>query len=611
MRYRLILPSWAAELDTTKRKVLEGDFSIDKIHQFNDDSYNVYYFPNYAKNPPVSGSVSGADIDCFEYVFVDCDLKHEQYPDKDSFLECVGASGIEPSKVVDSGHGVHVYWRVSDLDAYGYLRLQRRLTRNYKTDEAVGQLLQLLRVPGTLNTKIQDNQVPCVLLYESDKVYTSEELDKLLPPISIEDEAYCVQHYDKTYNINQKALSIDDTIPPKFGKLLRESQEAKDIWAGLGGDRSKNDYRLGHLMLAAGFSKEESMSVLVNSAKALQRAPVHRYTYAENIVNKIWTYEEDPVKGKLELSESVADILQRSDDETLKGTRFPCQPYFDGTEHGFRLGQVMGLVAGVGVGKTAIALNIFKGFVQKNPDYVHMFISLEQPGREIALRWKKMCANNHNLHKKVHVLSNYNADGSYRNLSLSDIQEYILAFQKDHKVKVGCVCIDHIGILKQQDKSGEYQGLRDICSQLKSFAIATETMFIIQSQTNRDKAGIGDIELHKDAAYGTQSFESYLDFLVVCWQPLKRCYDNEACPKVTAYKYAKIRHKSKTDTLIEDQCYRLYFDQDTETLSPMTQDQETSFDYFAKQALNKRKLDRKTDLVTYTSIKWTNTDETT
>lgn len=605
MIYRLIAPNWAA--NQVHSKVLEGEFSDVQIKAFNTKGYNIYFLPNYPKDYDSSRTVAGSDIDTFTRVFVDCDLKDGVYKTKESFLVAIASSDLLPSQVVDSGNGIHVYWDVVDLDANSYLRFQRRLMRLFKTDEAVGQLFQLMRVPGTLNTKVQDKPLLCETIYESPEVYTSEQLDFLLPQITLEDEAYCVQHYNKTYNINQEHLTIDLTLPPKFGQLLLDNKEAKALWAEDTDDRSKSDYRLGHVMFANGFTKSEAMSVLVNSAKAITRAPVHRHSYAENIVKAIWTFGLEPKKSSL--SESVLDILQRSDEESLKGTRFPCQPYFDGTHHGFRLGQVMGLVAGVGVGKTAIALNIFKGFVQKNPDYVHMFVSLEQPGREIALRWKKMCKDNHNLHTKVHVLSNYNDDGTYRNLSLNDIQDYILMFEKDNSLKVGCVCIDHIGILKQQDKAGEYQGLRDICSQLKSFAIATETMFIIQSQTNRDKAGIGDLELHKDAAYGTQSFESYLDYLMVCWQPLKRCYDNEACPKVTAYKFAKIRNKSKNDTIIEDQCYRLHFDQDTETLSPMTQDQEISFDYFAKQALNKRKMDRKTDLVSYTSMKWDNNEK--
>lgn len=601
---RLIAPQWLLETNPHLPRVMEGLYSAAQIKQYNSTGYNIYYLPNGPSNYE-GGIVDGSMIDTFTRVFVDCDLKDGVYASKDEFLEALGTAGIEPTQVIDSGNGVHAYWRVSNLDARSYLRFQRRLMRLLNTDEAVGQLFQLMRLPGTFNTKIKGTQLPCEVLFESDTQYTADELNRLLPNITPEDEAYCVQHYERTHDINQ-SVDVDDTLPPKFGKLLKDSQEVKDLWIGASDDRSKSDYRLGHLMFGNDFTKDEAMSVLVNTPKALQRAPKHRRSYAENIVDKIWTYEAAPDKEATGLSESVMDILSRGDDESLKGQRFPAQPFFDGTEHGFRLTQVIGLAAGVGVGKTAIGLNLFKGFVERNPDYVHMFVSLEQPAREIAARWKKMCGTNTSLHSKVHVLSNYNADGSYRNLSLEEIRDYILKFQADSGLKVGCVCLDHIGVLRQETKAGEYQGLREICSQLKSFAISTSTLFVIQTQTSRDKAGIGDLELHKDAAYGTQSFESYLDFLLVAWQPLKRCYDNPACPRVTAYKFAKVRFKSKTDRIIEDQCYRLLFDQDSETLREMTQDEETSFDYFAKQALNLRKKDRKTDLVSYNSLEANN-----
>lgn len=599
----MIAPDWLVKQGA--QRVLEGKFSDDQIVNFNCEGYNIYYLPNTPVDYQEGTSVEGSHISNFNYVFVDFDLKSLTHGSKEAFLEKIyeKAEDLTPAKIVDSGNGIHVYWKVSDLDAKSYLRLSRRLIRLFNTDEAVGKIFQLMRLPGTLNTKIEDNLIQCELLAETDAIYTCEELNKLLPPITPEDERFCEQHYDKTYNLNKININIDDTLPPKFGKLIRDNGEAKAIWSGNTTDRSKDDYRLGHLMLAADFTKEEAVSVLVNSAKAMSRAPVHRVNYATNIVDKIWTYEEAPKDSKPSLSSSVEDILKAPID-TLKGTRFRCYNFFDGTDHGFRLSQVIGLCAGVGVGKTAIGLNMFRGFVEQNPNMVHIFAALEQPGREIADRWRKMCGDNTSLHSKVHILSNYNDDGSYRNLSLTEIQEYIIQFQKDTGFKVGCVCIDHIGVLKQESKSGEYQGLRDLCAQLKSFAVATDTLLIIQSQTNRDKAGIGDLELHKDAAFGSQSFESYVDYLMVAWQPLKRCYDNPECPRVTAYKFAKIRFKSKKDTIIEDQCYRLFFEQDTETLRPITQEEEISFDFFANQALVLRKKDRKTDLVTYKSVKW-------
>lgn len=605
---RLIAPDWALKENPKMRKVLEGMFTDEQILAHNISGYNVYYLPNYPKEYKANAPVDGTHIDTWEYVFVDCDLKDQDYDSKDQFLEALCISGISPSKIIDSGNGIHAYWRVSDLDAKSYLRFQRRLMRLFVTDPAVGTLFQLMRLPDTINTKNSENPILCHILDESSAQYTCEELDKLLPPISIEDEAHCNQHYDKTYNLNQNdltiGLTISDKMPPKWGALVRNNTEVKELWSNVTDDRSKADYRLGHLMFANGFTKQEAMDVLGNSAKALQRAPVHRKSYAENIIDKIWTFEEasPEEKDKLDLSLSVREILAKSG-TTLKGTPFRCHEVIDNTIHGFRLGQVIGLVAGSGVGKTAFAMNMFRWFTQKNPDYHHFFIPLEQPANEIADRWNTMCGTDTSAHDKVHVISNYDEDGNFRHLSFDEIKNYIQLFQERTGNKVGCVVIDHIGALKKKGKDGENQDIMDICHAMKAFAVQTNTLLVMQSQSSREKAGIGDLELNKDAAYGTVYFESYCDYLITLWQPLKRCHKEQSCPTVTAFKFCKIRHKkARKDVIQEDVCYWLYFDSETELMRDMTESEKVSFNYFLAQATNKRKADRKTDLVEYQSV---------
>lgn len=603
MIYRLISPKWL------KFPVLEGEFTDEQITEYNSQGYNIYYLPNYPSEYIKGITVDGSIVDIFEYCFVDFDLKSGVYPSKEAFVSSVFEANIPASRIVDSGNGLHVYWRVNNLDAMSYLRFQRRLMRVFKTDEAVGQLFQLMRVPGTINTKIEGAPVECIQLYADDVQYTAEELDKLLPPITLEDEAYCKQHYDKTYSINQDQTTIDETLPPKFGKFLRDNAEAKECWAGNTKDRSKSDYRLGHLMFATGFTKAEALSVLINSAKALQRAPVHRRAYATNIVDKIWTFELAENKDDLNLSSSVREILQRSGD-TLKGTPFRCHPRIDNTKHGFRLGQVIGLVAGSGVGKTAFALNLFRWFAERNPDYHHFFIPLEQPANEIADRWKTMSGDDTSLHDKVHVISNYDEQGNFRHLSFDEIRDYIKKFQEKTGNKIGCVVIDHIGALKKKGKDGENQDLMDICHSMKAFAVQTNTLLVMQSQSSREKAGAGDLELSKDAAYGTVYFEAYCDYLITLWQPVKRCHSEASCPTVTAFKFCKIRHKKqKQDIIQEDVPYFIAFDSETERMEDMTQDQITSFNYFLPKATNKRKADRKTELLTYTSVLYKESDE--
>lgn len=595
MIYRLIAPKWLADEGATR--VIEGEYSQEQLYVYNAQGYNIYFLPNYPSHYDDTKKVDGSQVDTFNFVFVDFDLKSGTYSSKDSFLEKLAENKhLDPTYVVDSGNGIHAYWAVSDLDAISYLKLQRRLIREFNTDEAVGQIFQLMRVPGTLNTKIKNDTKDCQYLHESDTQYTCEQLDRELPPLTIEDEEYCIRHYNKTYNPTQ-ASTVSDKIPQKFSTLLRDNKEVKEIWAGGIDDRSKGDYRLGHIMFASGFSKDEAMSVLVNAGKALSRAPQHRVSYAENIVDKIWTFE---IEKTTTLSNSVKDILLRGE-ETLAGTRFPCHTLLDDTVAGFRLGHVIGLVAGAGVGKTSMALNMFKWFTERNPEYEHFFVALEQTDNEIAVRWRTICQGEDRLHDKVHVLSNYGPNGEFRHLSLDDIREYLLDFQKRTGRKIGTCVIDHIGVLKKQSKNGENQALMDICHQLKSFAVETNTLVIIQSQAPREKAGSGDLELSKDAAYGSVFFESYVDWLLTIWQPLKRAYAQGA-PTVMAFKYCKIRHKKQGDDKIqEDVCYQLFFDPKTETLREMTQDEEESAKFYQNQCINIRKKDRKTELVPYQS----------
>jgi len=586
--YRLIAPKWL------NKPVLEGEFTDEEISRFNSEGYNVYYLPNYPSSYQRGVSITGADIDAFSWVFVDYDIKSGTNGGKDDFLAIIADGNIAPTKIIDSGNGIHVYWKIANLDPMSYLRFQRRLIRLFNTDEAVGQLFQLMRKEGTWNTKVQGSYAKCVQLYEKDVQYTAEEFDKLLPPITLADESYCQQHFDKTHGL-VFTENIDDTIPPKFGKLLRDNSEAKALWSEPSDDRSKADYRLGHLMLANGFTKEEAASVLVNSAKALQRAPIHRNSYASNIVDKIWTYETGGI-----VDDTVEAILKRSNDSP-KGIRFPCNKLLDDTIHGFRLGQVIGIIGGTGVGKTTLTLNTFLWFAQANPDYHHFFFSLEQPAEEIAARINTICQGNTALFKKIHVVSNYSEDGSFLNFSMDSVEEYLIGYTTKTGHKVGTTVIDHIGVLSKSDKNGEMEGLIGVCKKMKAVAQRINCMIIMLSQAPRDKAGIGDLELNKDAAFGTVFFESYVDYCICLWQPLKRVY-NEGAPTIMAFKFAKIRHKKQgLDRIQEDVCYQLFFDPQTERLREMTHDEEVAAKFFLNKATNARKLDRKTDIIKYES----------
>lgn len=599
MVFMLIPAPWLKERDPALHSI-QKDCELSEALDYNFKGFNVYHYPNHPKEI-TSGFVQAEDVNVFNWVFVDCDLKDGVWPTKEKFIEELSQWELKPTKIIDSGNGIHAYWFVTDLDAKSFLSLSRRLCRKFNTDQAVTQLKQLMRVPTTLNVKDEHNPKPCETLVDNELAYTCEQLSKALPPITQADAEFCTRHYDSAYKVETKVTKISDKLPHRFQKLLNSSKEVKQIYRAISNDRSGDDFRLGHILLADGFNKTEAMSVLVNCAKARERAPHHRIAYAQDIIDKIGLFEE--AKDDEYLSKSVTDILKQG--PAIKGVRFPCWNVFDGTHHGFRRTHVMGLVGGAGSGKTTLALNYFYWFTKLNPNFIHVFVSLEQPAEEIAIRWQRLCGKNEALHDKVHVMSNYTSDNSHRNLSMDEIEAYVLELKERLGCEVGCLVIDHIGALRMQGKEGEFQGIIELCHQMKALAKRTNTFLIMQSQTSREKAGIGDLELDKDAAYGTSMFEWYVDWLVTTWQPLKRVLAKNTKMAVTAFKMPKIRHKNiLKDHIKEDEVYALKFDPETERLRELTQQEEKDYHFLNKQATALRNKDRKREPTQITTITW-------
>ena len=608
--YRLILADWAKETREDHNSLPDtrtGLFTDEELVQYNVQGYNCYYFLNTPNEWDGTSDIHGSDINVFNYVCVDMDLKEGKHASKEDFLNVVAEMEIVPSTIVDSGNGIHVYWRVTDLDALSYLRLQRRLIAHLNTDRAVSKIYQLMRVPGTINVKKLDDPKPCEVLFSSENEYTCEELDKILPTITKEDEEYCQNHFTMTYHGTIGGTKIDDIeIPLKFQTLMRENPEARRLFLGPVKDRSAANFRLGHLLYAAKFTKDEARAVLLNTDKAITRTGQHRWNYANGIVEKIWGFEqcETPKETIVPMAESMLSILSKSPEDVGYETRLYGHPMFDATKHGFRLGEVIGLIGGSGAGKTALSLNFFKWFVERNPDYIHVFVTLEMPKIQIAERWSKLAEDNRVLHEKVHVLSQHDENGVCRELTLDAIKTDILNLEKTTGKKVGCIVIDHIGCLDKEPGRTDIERLMNVCRSMKSFALETKTFLIMQSQSSRAKAGWGDIEIDMDAAFGTTKFENYCDYVMTTWQPLRRV-QHDAKTYVTAFKYCKIRElNAEADKIKLNQVYGMIFDKESESLRKIAKDELPAISYWSKQADQERKKDKKAEASEVKEMDW-------
>ena len=156
--------------------------------------------------------------------------------------EMLGEAGVEPTMVVHSGGGYHLYWLFKEfwefeskgerLDAANLVArwnytLQAWAERRGKEIDATFDLSRVLRVAGTYNYKRDPVQV-ALLKFHPERRYTPDDFEPFIP----EDIEIEVTQNDVIY---AKNLSLNPNANPpfdKFNALMENSKDFKDTWAG-------------------------------------------------------------------------------------------------------------------------------------------------------------------------------------------------------------------------------------------------------------------------------------------------------------------------------------------------------------------------------------------
>lgn len=580
MRYRLVAADWLRPNLSKYEYILEGTFSDDFLEQKNRQGYNVYSFPNYPSGEGIKYA-KGRDIDIFEYVFLDMDLKDKIYSSKENFLEVLAEFSLEhdlmPSMTVDSGHGIHVYWQISDLTRESYGILQFQLIQKFKTDDSVWTVLQILRTPGFLNVKNKDNFKPVVFIdsFSSDKIYTTDQLSAVLPEISDDNLNRLQRHFNKIDGVEENILEgiEEEDIPEKFFTLMEKSEKARLLFEdpyAFKNDRSSADMALANLLFSNNFSKSEAFSVIKNSEKARSRSDATDYAW--NTVSKVYS---DRVETQVE---SAWEQRNRGQFMNL-GPPIHGPLIWDRLRDKWRTRQILGLVGGSGTGKTTVSLKVFKDILNNNPDdKIAIFFSLEMSKGEIFDRWEKLVGNDKNLWSRLFVETNEEDDGSLRSINLQYIFNRTKEIEKCTGKQVLIVCIDHVDIVNPviyldqkpnfsaDKKECEVRSQKSVilrkeafCRIFKELAKSLNCFIIIQSQTTKDQDKGGDVPLNKNAAFGSTKFSWNMDYVMTIHQPLKRVYDKTNL-RVLAYRYGKVRESSPDDEIVPGVDYLAKFD---------------------------------------------------
>lgn len=604
-RFRLIKPEWAKAI-TDGADVLEGYFSEAEIKAKNKLGYNIYYFPNHPSEELDKLFLSGKDVNVFEYCFVDMDLKDGVYASKEEFIGLVSAFEPQPNRIIDSGNGIHAYWKITDLTRERYVELQLRLINKFKTDDSIYTVLQLMRYPGSFNTKKQDDFKLVSEFILNENEYTYEALSSVLEPIS----PSAAQSMEATLTGTpvQIADSLDlDTLPEAFISLLQKSNRVHELFYNEEpGTRSESDYALARELFEAEISKNDATVVLANTHKARSRTHTARAHYAAITVQKVYGRDSYVVSNAREATQKEA--------KTQKGMRIYGPEFFDGMKRGWRTQQVLGLVGPTGCGKSTVTLNMMKGILESNQDtdFVAVYFNLEMPEAELLEKWVTL-AKEPALIERLYIVSN-EGDDDFRHINLQKAYWYVKGIQRAYSKRVIAVAIDHVGCISpeidihkkpnfnmESNLEGAYKHTRMISprimpEKLKQLAIMLDTFLIIQSQTTKAKGGDGDVPLGLASAYGAAQFEHYVDYLMTIWRPLK-AVQFKTKMGVVGFKYCKIRAQDPTDSIKVDENKALFLDMYAGELRYLDEDEWEIFSTLNREAsVLRKKAEKQADV---------------
>lgn len=496
------------------------------------------------------------------------------------------------------------------------------LTSKSHQIEKNGKVTDRFRIIIPLSSTIKDQEI-----YKNTWYFLSNKF----PFIDQQCKDFARFYYkSKEFILENKGKSLDpvlENIMPKIyekpkldllltkGKLSRATMEFI-VNGAKPGQRNIACYKAAKDMQEQNYSIEDAINKLVKS-------PCIDQDFSEKEVEQTVNsaYSNDPKYDPRGLSEKNEYIAMSISDleldpglfkknELIRGTDF-----WDCTEEKWRKGEVLGIVAASGTGKSAVSMKIVKDIIYNNTqnDDIHFFFSLEMPARQIVQRWIKLVGKNSLASKRLFVVDNKNTD---ERLTWQHIVKFVQDTCKKENKKVGSIVIDHFMALSDKidttkepnfDVSTDVNSgrgkvksinVKEMCRLMKVIAEYLNCFLIIQNQSTIERAGHGDTPMGINAAYGAAQFAWFCDYIITVWQPLKRVQD-ETFLSATGWQYSKIREVGMNDATRVYTRHHLYYDMTNGDFRPLNELEEDEFNKMVEKANALRKADDKKEATQY------------
>jgi hypothetical protein len=197
------------------------EFSIEEAKKGKE----IHFGPSIRKRDLNKKRSSEDNVHSSAALFVDIDAPDKTAPAEeqkaeskkllDKFLLELKKYDLEPTYIIESGHGFHVYFVFNTAikqPSKNWNQMQGAMINFAKSDKLVQNSVWLLRVPGTINYKDRKNPLQVRIISSSDKKYSESDFKQLVEDHGSNKK---VQHAAKESEI--KPLGF---MPPCISKLL-------------------------------------------------------------------------------------------------------------------------------------------------------------------------------------------------------------------------------------------------------------------------------------------------------------------------------------------------------------------------------------------------------
>lgn len=265
-----------------------------------------------AKRPRKRGT--NKDVEAYVALWSDIDFRGDEAAVRDSFwktIEIFREAGLEPSIIIESGHGLHAYWLLDRPYPVAQARpCCAGVQDTFKIADAQNDPSRVLRMPGTVNLKDPRHPAVCRVVEATWKRYPLESFS-----------GYAIDPGKSKEDLEEEATekAVHQTLPSRDPKIEEAKRGVSESGGPYGGRTNAAVALAGHYCSKLG--KKNLVLYAMREWNKLNSPPLDEGEI-ELIVENIW--KADQVKR-------AEQAIARAEGKTEK--RAPSALWFDEDGH--------------------------------------------------------------------------------------------------------------------------------------------------------------------------------------------------------------------------------------------------------------------------------------